>query len=380
MSQQTQSKPDTILFKHAPAPMWLQQGSIVIDANSRALDLFQGPGSERLIGTDITTLLSDCGQDGGDASLEALALFRDVENGNDATADWRCRKPDGSQMDLHTEMSPVDLDGQRFILIVAFDQSRLNRDREAMQTQRRQMQDFIGNFSHELRTSLFSILGFTSVLRQDEAVLDTGQFREFLSILNIETLKISSLVEDVLSLSRITAGAGVLKKRPADLIAILEELAGTMAEQATRNGVTLNQKLPDGPLTLVMDPDAIKRVFFNLIDNAVKHTPMGGWIELRADADTSRSSIIVKVIDSGLGIPARDLPHVFEQFYRVERSGFTPNGYGLGLSIAKQIVDAHEGSIAIESDEGAGTTITVVIPFSNGIDGMASLPISESVS
>jgi signal transduction histidine kinase len=355
-----------MLFDQAPTAMWMQQESTVIDANIRALELFASADRNGFVGKDILGFLAEDEDTLDYARNEAIALFRDVASGEYASVTWRFRKGDGMIIDIHADMGRIVIDGDVFIHVVARDVTGLNETMQSLRYSMQQTEEFIANFSHELRTSLFSILGFTSILRKEETILDIGQVREFLSILNVETLKISSLIEDVLSISRINAGISAKNRRPVDLMGVLEEMVIALAPHARQKGIALFLNRSDEALTACVDPDAVKSAFVNIVDNALKFTPMQGSVELLTALDPERSVVSVQVSDSGIGIPARDLPHIFNKFYRVRRSGSDSGGYGLGLAIARQVVEENYGSITVESEEGKGSVFSVEFPLFNG--------------
>ncbi|WP_165498796.1 HAMP domain-containing sensor histidine kinase [Chlorobium sp. N1] len=358
-----------VFFDGAPTAMWLQQGREVVYANTLALSLFGCTAPECLAGKDILSFLVFGGGESGDEYQEALALLKAVEDGEAASVEWQCRRLDGVTVDLHVDLGRHVIDGEAFIHLAARDVTGVLEAMQGYRTAIRQTEEFIATFSHELRTALFSILGFSNILRQDSTVIDTEQMKEFLSILNVETLKISSLVEDVLSLSRIKGSASLDKRRLVDIGGLLEELVGGLADAAARKRVVLRLNLKDDGLNAFVAPDAVKRALINIVDNALMHTPAEGSVELRAFVDRLNSVVSVEVRDSGIGISAADLPHIFDRFYRVQRTGIQNDGYGLGLSISREIIGKNNGSIAVESEIGKGSVFRVDLPLSKTASG-----------
>ena len=163
---------------------------------------------------------------------------------------------------------------------------------------------------------------------------------------------------DLLLLSRLDSGRLELACEPLDLAQILPELARQVEPLATAQGIAVHARDVTG--TVVADPTRLRQVLLIVLDNALKHTPAGGSIVLRANSDERQ--VQVQVGDTGCGIAPADLPHVFERFYRSEQARATGNGNGLGLSIAKALVEAMRGQIRLTSVLGQGTTVLLVLP------------------
>jgi signal transduction histidine kinase len=220
---------------------------------------------------------------------------------------------------------------------------------------------FTADASHELKTPLM-------VLRAgvERALVHPGTPPEILQSLD-ETLaqinQMTEMVESLLTLARADEGRAPLAVEPCDLrelVADVAETAGILGESA---GVTAVHSLPDAPVRLAVDPHRIREMLLNMVTNAIKYTPQGGSIALGLEEDDE--SVILSVRDTGVGIAPGDLPHVFERFWRADqartRTGERP-GVGLGLAITKWIVEAHGGSITVQSRPGRGSIFTVRLP------------------
>jgi two-component system phosphate regulon sensor histidine kinase PhoR len=222
----------------------------------------------------------------------------------------------------------------------------------------RARQDFMSNVSHELRTPLSSIklMLETVMASPDQEAADL-----FLPQVQAEVDRLTTLVGQLLDQARAQAGQLLLNLREVDLEEIAAPIVASFTPTASAKGVALDLRALR-PVTLEADADRLSQVFVNLIDNALRHTPEGGAVGVELDAEGG--SAIVRVRDTGEGIPYKDLPHVFERFYVVDRSrARETSGAGLGLSIVKQIVDAHGGKILAESMLGSGATLTVRVPI-----------------
>lgn len=224
------------------------------------------------------------------------------------------------------------------------------------------LRSFVANISHDLKTPLTSVLGFSQAM-VDGAVTGPEEVREAGRIIHQEALRMDRLVDDLLFLSRMEAGQIPLMTGPVALNRLLRECAARL--ERALDGRSLALHLPDGALTVEGDADKLERTFANLLQNAVDHSDPGAAIEVRAEADGAE--VRVAVHNTGSYIPPRDLARVFDRFHQVERSrsGRT-RGHGLGLAIAREIVELHGGRIEVASDERLGTTFTVCLPVEGG--------------
>ena len=231
--------------------------------------------------------------------------------------------------------------------------------RQVRATQQGQ-REFLANVSHELKTPLTSIQGFAQALLDGTA--DSPQVTErSAQIIYTEAERMRRLVEGLLELARLEAGAPALRRGPLDLRAQLATVLERFGPRAQAAGVTLVNALPAALPTLSADGDRLAQVFDNLIDNALKHTPAGGQVTL--SAVTVGREVVVAVSDTGAGIPAADLGRIFERFYQVDKSRARPGGVGLGLAISREIVTAHGGQLEAHSTVGQGSTFTVRLPL-----------------
>jgi two-component system phosphate regulon sensor histidine kinase PhoR len=236
-------------------------------------------------------------------------------------------------------------------LLLAQDLTRLRR----LETVRR---DFISNLSHELRTPLASLKALTETL-QDGALDDPPAARRFIDQIQTEVDALTQMATELLELSRIEAGRLSLDLQPVPPAKLLTSTCERMKLQAERAGLTLRVECAETLPKVRIDLQRMEQVLVNLIHNAVKYTKPGGEVVLFAEAGIGEVRFAVR--DTGIGIPAEDIPRIFERFYRVEKSR-AGSGTGLGLSIARHIVEAHKGKIWAESVEGQGSTFYFAIP------------------
>lgn len=221
--------------------------------------------------------------------------------------------------------------------------------------------EFVANVSHELRTPLTSIGGFTETLL-DGALEDPGVARKFLEIINNETERLSRLIDELLNLSRIEDRKSLPNRQPLDLHGLVKGVVAILQPRAAEKNLTIKTDMPDNLPVVQGDPDMISQVLINLIDNAVSYTPPGG--EVRINAGIEENELKVDIHDNGIGIPPESLSRVFERFYRVDKArSREQGGTGLGLSIVKHIIDAHDGSVQVESKVGHGSTFSFLLPL-----------------
>jgi len=226
-------------------------------------------------------------------------------------------------------------------------------DLQAAEEQRRQM---TADVAHELRNPLSVVRGNLEALLDDVYPLD----KEHLAPVYEETVLLQRLVDDLRTLSLAEGGQLHLKRQPVDVGDLLTRLADGTQVVAQDRGLSLTVDVAAGLPALSADPDRLRQVLGNLLANALRLTPRGGAVALRASAAEGGRTRL-EVADTGAGIPAEELPHIFERFYRGDRTEREDGGSGLGLSIARALVEAHRGAISVHSEEGRGTVFTIIV-------------------
>lgn len=232
--------------------------------------------------------------------------------------------------------------------------------------------DFVANVSHELKTPLTSIKGFVETLLEG-ALDDKENNRNFLKIIQDHTERLNKLIDDLLSLSHLESKEMILNKKSFNLKQQLQEVISGFKSQLKKMSLEVSNDLPVN-IMVNADKDRIEQVFTNLIDNAIKFNKENGTIRIYAQEinpvrETTKFSngvngkIKIFVEDSGIGIPSKDIPRIFERFYRVDKARSRElGGTGLGLSIVKHIVELHGGSVGVESAEGFGSKFWFILP------------------
>ena len=222
--------------------------------------------------------------------------------------------------------------------------------------------DFMANVSHDLRTPLTSIQGFSQAIVEGVAA-DPESAQHAAQIIYDEAARLHRMVESLLDMARVEAGQVDITAHAIALGDLLQAIGESMTFKAHEKQIALDINIPPNLPRIAGDGDRLAQVFTNLLDNAIKHTPEG-TVTLRAKTDAHGIAVIVQ--DTGEGIPAADLPRIFERFYQVDKSRHQSerrSGIGLGLAITKQIVEAHGGAIQVASTVGQGTTFTVWLPL-----------------
>lgn len=224
--------------------------------------------------------------------------------------------------------------------------------------------DFMSTISHELRTPLFSIQGFAQILREDWAELERETRQEFLTTIYSQTVMLSDMVNNLLDLTKFDEEKLEFKRQPVPLLNLLRQASQKLQGFARQQQVDLVVDLPDTLPTIIGDPTRLEQVITNLLGNGIKFTEATGRVRL--SASTSTQEVQVTVEDNGIGIPTNELKDIFSRYYQVtdkQKDGI--RGTGLGLHIAKRIVEAHEGEIWAESQVGQGSIFHFTLPLTS---------------
>lgn len=226
--------------------------------------------------------------------------------------------------------------------------------------------DFVANVTHELRTPLIAIEKSISLLVSKTAGPISQDQEQFLSIAERNLKRLTLLINDLLDLSKIEAGKMELKREPISIEKIINESIESFAAWAKTKSIKIEKIIQDGTLEVNVDRDRINQVLVNLIGNAIKFTPPNGKITVEAILRKENEEIEVSVQDTGIGISKEELPKIFDKFYQSARgASHEISGTGIGLSIAKEIIELHGGKIWAESDEGQGAKFIFTLPLKN---------------
>lgn len=229
----------------------------------------------------------------------------------------------------------------------------------------RMRSEFVANVSHELKTPIAAVKGFAETLLSG-GVKDEQTSRSFLQIIYDESERLNRLIGDILELSKIESKRSPLNFSPIHLQPFFETIREMLNASAAKKNITLDMQVPE-ELFMEADEDRLRQIFVNLISNAINYTQDGGQVRLNVRETLSQQGeerIIFDVTDTGMGIPRKDLPRIFERFYRVDKArSRSSGGTGLGLSIVKHLVELHHGQVTVESEVNIGSTFTVNLPL-----------------
>ena len=223
--------------------------------------------------------------------------------------------------------------------------------------------DFVSHVSHELRTPLSSIKAYAELLVDGEAADDKSR-TEFYHIIQAEAERLSRLIDNILNISRIESGMMRIVKKPVSLNGVLKRVMEVAMPSAREKSITIIDHLTPVFATTDADPDMIYQAALNLVGNAIKYTKEGGTIDIFLETDEQKNELIVRVQDTGVGIPPDAMKHLFEKFFRVEQHKGMAKGSGLGLNLTRQIIEGiHRGRMIVTSEQGKGSTFGFALPI-----------------
>jgi two-component system, OmpR family, phosphate regulon sensor histidine kinase PhoR len=284
------------------------------------------------------------------------ALIGEVRAGaTHAVARRELHVPGTPPRTVHVNAIPVELGPAEIGVVMVFHDVTELRRLETVRT------EFVANVSHELRTPLTAIRGYLETLLGG-GLEEPGEARRFLEVVFRHTERLGRLLDDLTELSDIELGRVTLQREPLVLTEVVESVLGIMRGRAESRGLALRAQVPVDLPRVAADHDRLEQILLNLVDNAVKYTERGGHVLISA-RHLDSGLVEVAVADTGIGIPASDLPRITERFYRVDKARSRElGGTGLGLAIVKHLVIAHGGQLSIESQPSRGTTVRVTLP------------------
>ncbi|MCL6458931.1 MAG: cell wall metabolism sensor histidine kinase WalK [Gorillibacterium sp.] len=335
----------------------MSSGIVMVDRDKRIVLLnrtgeeFLGFSAEELLGRtyslanqqyEFSELIGDC-LDSGDTLRDELVFYFPEER------------------ILEVNASPM-LDGEgnaAGVLVILHNIT-------AMRRLERMRSEFVANVSHELKTPIAAVQGFAETLLAG-ALEDKEIAKTFVQIIFDESERLNRLVGDILELSKIESKRVPLVYSPVNLYSFVNQSFKIVQREANRKHIHLGVDI-DPTLYLEADEDRLRQILLNLLSNGIAYTPEGGEIQIKAESSTAggdgEERVRITVSDTGIGIPTRDLPRVFERFYRVDKArSRISGGTGLGLSIVKHLVELHGGSISVESILGTGSSFIIELPL-----------------
>jgi len=256
---------------------------------------------------------------------------------------------------LHVNAAPILRDNQMDGIVLVFhDITELKR----LENVRR---DFVANASHELRTPISSIKGYAETLL-DGALGDKKNAKDFVNIIHEDSNRLAKLIDDLLDLAKIESGKMATEFLPVNIPDIIKKSVNVVNNRAKVKSITIDSNAPNDLPPALADETLLSQVLFNLLDNAVKYTPEKGSVKI--DSRKEGELIQIDISDTGIGIPEKDIPRIFERFYRVDKARSRElGGTGLGLSIVKHIIQILGGSVWVKSELGKGSTFSFTVPI-----------------
>ncbi len=330
-SEQERSKLETILGQ-------TENGVIVVDEDNRIVLINQS--AERIFGVS--------GEYRGYSAVEVFdhdRLLEFLRSGDGAPRKDELELEDGRVFNI--VRSPIRRIGQAVVLHDITHFKELDRIKS----------EFVTTVSHDLRSPLTAILGYIELIER-AGPLNESQF-EFVERVRISVEQITTLVTDLLDLGRIESGLDTTKEK-TNLASLARYALDGLRTTARERGVELRYQIAETLPEVYGDPVRLRQMIANLLENAIKYTPDGGQVELELHAEDNQ--VILRVTDTGPGIPAPDQPYLFDKFFRASNVPDDSTGTGLGLSIVKSIIEQHQGRIWLDSQLGSGATFTVVLP------------------
>lgn len=317
--------------------------------NSALAAILGGSDADEFVGDDLIDRLSAA--TGGDNDLvrrrapSGVPLSIDIEYEHEGSTQFlRCaRRPQ-----LNEE---ADVVGHVWSVRDVTQQRSAEQSREK----------FVSTASHELRTPLANIKAYAETLELTEGI-DIEQQKDFLNTINLEATRLGRFVDELLDVTRMQCGSLTLDRREVDIERLVQDASGKVAAEAARKQIKLDTDLPAKLPKLQLDKDKFAGAVVNLLGNAVKYTPEGGEVRFRIDVGDAQFAVIVE--DTGIGIAADDLPHVFDRFFRSQSAEVQEEvGSGLGLAFTKEVARLHGGDVSVQSELGKGSRFVMTLPL-----------------
>jgi signal transduction histidine kinase len=285
--------------------------------------------------------------------------------------DWECafKRKDGTAFFAILNTEVIEREGQKLNLTTMRDITERKVAEEKIKSQNVQLKkldgvktDFLNTTSHELRTPVASIKGYIQMLLKQTLGEITEEQKKALEVLLRNTNRLDHLIQDILDISRLESGTMKFITEKTDATKMIKEIAETMQVSADLKRIKINSDIQKGIPDLMIDQERIKQVLMNLVDNAIKFSPDGSMIQIKARKE--KEDVVFEVQDFGRGIPKNKQKKIFERFYQVD-SGIDRKfgGVGLGLTISKKIIDTYGGQIWVDSTLGKGSSFKFSVPL-----------------
>lgn len=355
-----------LLFEKSNEPLLLADERGVLDCNDAAVRALGAASHEELIGPDVGRLLSTAGRQ----AAAPLELFGDfvtrVHRFGAMRFDWTLRRMDGCEFPVEISLTPMTHGDRRTMLAswhdlsVRHEQARMLREsKEAAERANQAKSDFLARMSHELRSPLNSVIGFSRLLLKSEMARANSVEKTYLERIQANGVHLLSLINNVLDIARIEAGHEEINLARTDLCPLIRQTVAESEGQLGIRPIVLCVEVPHDPVMIEIDAHKLRQVVINLVGNALKFTNEGS-VTVRVLTAPTGDALGIEVADTGIGIPADRLTDIFEPFEQVESGRARRfDGSGLGLAISRQLCEVMGCSLSVRSTLGVGSTFTI---------------------
>ena len=333
----------------------IAQGLVVVDSEGKVI--MMNPAAEKLleaskkekIGKPILEDLKDS---------QLVSLTKEIDQGKDKEIELVSQEDD-TKKTLRASSAVIENEnGQTIGMVSVLSDVTKQKELDSLKS------NFVTNVTHELRTPLIAIDKSISLLRSQATGPVSETQEQFLSIAERNLKRLGRLINDLLDLSKLEAGRMTIEPQPSSIDKVISDSLDTFNAWASAKSINVGKETQEGLPEINFDPHRITQVITNLVGNAIKFTPQGGKITIKASLNSDKKAIRVGVKDTGVGIPKEDLPKIFDKFYQTgERAPTDISGTGLGLSICREIVELHKGKIWAESEENKGAEFIFTLPL-----------------
>ena len=328
-----------------------------------------GYSAEEVLGKPLDMLMPERSRNGHAKHVRTFDASDDDHHLMNERMEIAGLRKSGSEFPASASVSKLVVNGQKIFTVLLQDITQRKRAEDAILSSKTEAEyanyaksQFLANMSHELRTPLNSIIGFSQILMgQGMGELDFAKSSDYATNINDSANHLLAVIQDILDVSKIEAGELDLDKEVVDFEKLIQDCITMVKERAANEGVKLSYKIAESVPSIKADEVRLKQILLNLLSNAIKFTPDGGKVEIALEA--SDDAVILRVDDTGIGIEKNDIPKILRPFGQVKDiMRRNHEGTGLGLSLAKSLVELHGGNLAIASELGKGTTVIVQLP------------------
>lgn len=347
-----------MVFNSISEGLYTIDNNYIITSANKAAEEILGLSTKEIIGKRCMDVIGHRSAGSDDSLCDSDCPISRSLSGKAVTKDADYIRPDGKRLSLRLSCSPL-IDSKNNIIgaVEVFSDVTKEREIDRMKT------EFVKTVSHEFRTPLSAIVGMTEMLLEDE--VNGERAKEYLDTIMKEGTRLATMVADLLDISRMESGEWVLNESEIDFNILIHEIKKSLSNILNKKKIQLETSIENNVKCFKGDKEKLKQLLINLITNSISYSDEGSLIDINIKREQDK--LLIKVSDTGWGIPADDIPHLTKKFYR-GRHGIRTKGTGLGLALCKEIAKLHGGDISILSRLGKGTTVTINLPFKGNSD------------